>query len=194
MEISNAIRESTQTLLMHVCCAPCAVYPLTLLLKRDPGLAVIPWFYNPNIQPLEEFRRRRDALAYMAFSIRSLAPTLTAPLAVDFSPPYNAGRFLTLAALDPVEPARCRSCYHLRLDMAARTAASRGIPAFTTTLLYSRRQRHELIKEVGEEVAKEHKVEFFYEDFRKGWQEGLEMSKKLGLYRQRWCGCVYEAS
>jgi predicted adenine nucleotide alpha hydrolase (AANH) superfamily ATPase len=78
--------------------------------------------------------------------------------------------------------------------MAARTASQRGLQAFTTTLLYSRRQRHELIKEVGEQAAREHGVEFYYEDFRKGWQEGLDLSKKLNLYRQRWCGCVYGAS
>jgi predicted adenine nucleotide alpha hydrolase (AANH) superfamily ATPase len=130
----------------------------------------------------------------MALSMPSLVPTLTGPLVVDFSPPYNVGRFLAVAAIDPVEPARCRACYRLRLDMAARSAVLRGATAFTTTLLYSRRQRHELIKEVGQEVALEHGIEFHYEDFRKGWHEGLDMSKKLGLYRQRWCGCVYEAS
>ncbi|MDR2368481.1 MAG: epoxyqueuosine reductase QueH, partial [Deltaproteobacteria bacterium] len=91
MEVSNAIRESSGSLLVHVCCAPCAVYPLSLILKRDPGLTVIPWFYNPNIQPVEEFRRRRDALAFMALSMPSLVPTLTGPLVVDFSPPYNVG-------------------------------------------------------------------------------------------------------
>jgi predicted adenine nucleotide alpha hydrolase (AANH) superfamily ATPase len=170
------------------------VFPLTRLLNSDLGLKVVPWFYNPNIHPLEEFRRRRDALAYLAFMMPTLAPSLTGPLAVDFSPPYNSGRFLSIAALDPVEPARCRACYRLRLDMAARAAIELGLTSFTTTLLYSRRQRHDLIREVGLEVATEHGIEFFYEDFRKGWQEGLEMSKKLGLYRQRWCGCVYEAS
>ena len=194
MEVSNAIRESTGGLLVHVCCGPCAVYPVSLLLNRDPGLRLVPWFYNPNIQPLEEFRRRRDSVAFMALSMPTLVPTLTGPLAVDFSPPYNVGRFLSQAALDPVEPARCRSCYRLRLDMAARAAIARGLSAFTTTLLYSRRQRHELIREVGQEVALEHGLEFHYEDFRKGWQEGIEMAKKMGLYRQRWCGCVYEAS
>jgi predicted adenine nucleotide alpha hydrolase (AANH) superfamily ATPase len=157
-------------------------------------LKVVPWFYNPNLHPLEEFRRRRDAVAYLALAMPSLVPTLTGPLVVDFSPPYNTGRFLAAAALDPTEPARCRSCYTIRLDLAARTAVSRGLTAFTTTLLYSRRQRHELIKEVGEEVAREHAIEFYYEDFRKNWTEGIDLGKKLGLYRQRWCGCVYEAS
>jgi predicted adenine nucleotide alpha hydrolase (AANH) superfamily ATPase len=167
---------------------------LTLILNRDPGLKVVPWFYNPNIQPLEEFRRRRDALAYLAILMPTLVPTLNGTLAVDFSPPYNSGRFLAAAALDPVEPGRCLTCYSLRLDMAARTAVERGLTAFTTTLLYSRRQRHELIREAGIKAGQEHGVEFYYEDFRKGWQEGLELTKRLGLYRQRWCGCVYGAS
>ncbi|MDR1308749.1 MAG: epoxyqueuosine reductase QueH [Deltaproteobacteria bacterium] len=194
MEYKNVIRESQGGLLVHVCCAPCAVYPLKLILGRDPGLRVLPWFYNPNIQPLEEFRRRRDALAFLAFMMPSMVPALARPLEVDFSPPYNPGRFLAAAALDPAEPARCLACYGIRLDMAARTAVERGLGAFTTTLLYSRRQRHELIREAGLKAAQEHGVAFFYEDFRNGWQEGLEMSRRLGLYRQRWCGCVYGAS
>jgi predicted adenine nucleotide alpha hydrolase (AANH) superfamily ATPase len=163
-------------------------------MNRNPGLKVVPWFYNPNIHPLEEFRRRRDSLAFLAFMMPTLVPTLTGPLAIDFTPPYNSGRFLATAALEPAEPARCLACYSLRLNMAARIAAERGLSAFTTTLLYSRRQRHELIKEAGQKAANEHGVQFYYEDFRNGWREGLELSKRLGLYRQRWCGCVYGAS
>jgi predicted adenine nucleotide alpha hydrolase (AANH) superfamily ATPase len=155
---------------------------------------LLPWFYNPNIQPAEEFVRRRDAVAFLAQQMPSLVPGIPRPLRVDFSPPYNPGRFLAAAALDPTEPQRCRACYETRLDMAARAAVEKGLPAFTTTLLYSRRQRHELIREAGEKAASEHGVEFYYEDFRRGWKEGLELSKRLGLYRQRWCGCVYGAS
>ncbi|MDR0354134.1 MAG: epoxyqueuosine reductase QueH [Deltaproteobacteria bacterium] len=181
-------------LLLHVCCAPCAVYPLTVLIEKDPLAEIVLWYYNPNIHPLEEFRRRRDAVAYLTTQLPFLVHGLPRPPAIDFSPPYNPGRFLAAAAIDPSEPGRCRMCYEIRLDMAARTAAERGLGAFSTTLLYSRRQRHDLVKEAGFKAAAEHGVEFFYQDFRQGWQAGLELSKRLGLYRQKWCGCVYGAA
>ncbi|MCK4653117.1 MAG: epoxyqueuosine reductase QueH, partial [Candidatus Cloacimonetes bacterium] len=62
---------------------------------------------------------------------------------------------------------------------------------FTSTLIYSKLQEHELIKDIGESLAKEYEIKFYYEDFRKLWQEGIEISKKLGMYRQQYCGCIY---
>jgi predicted adenine nucleotide alpha hydrolase (AANH) superfamily ATPase len=115
-----------------------------------------------------------------------------AKLEVDCSKPYEPEVFLARAARSPEAPERCRGCYGLRLGRAAEAARSLGLGAFTTTLLYSRRQRHELVVEAGREAAIESGVEFYYEDFRKGWNSGIELSKRLGLYRQRWCGCVYE--
>jgi predicted adenine nucleotide alpha hydrolase (AANH) superfamily ATPase len=113
---------------------------------------------------------------------------------VDFSAPYEPALFLASAASQPQEPERCRLCYRLRLMEAAKQAEQRGFKAFTTTLLYSRRQKHEIIMQEGQKAAKEHNVEFFYQDFRSGWQEGIELARKISLYRQRWCGCVYGAS
>jgi predicted adenine nucleotide alpha hydrolase (AANH) superfamily ATPase len=215
-------------LLVHVCCAPCAVHPLTVLLGRglaapaepdgavrgpgaagpavpDPGLPdpaashpgprfdpVVPWFYNPNIHPREEFVRRRDAVAYLAASIGRLVPG--AALEVDFSPPYEPGAFLAAASLHPLAPGRCLACYRLRLSAAAKAAAGRGLAAFTTTLLCSRRQKHDLVVEAGRQAASESGVEFHYEDFRTGWRRGIELGRGLDLYRQRWCGCVYEGA
>ena len=79
----------------------------------------------------------------------------------------------------------------MRLTAAARQAAAVGADAFTSTLLYSRHQKHELIKRTGEAVATECGVPFLYRDFRQGWQEGIELSLAMGLYRQAYCGCIY---
>ncbi|MDR2442621.1 MAG: epoxyqueuosine reductase QueH [Deltaproteobacteria bacterium] len=187
-------------LLLHVCCAPCAVLPLTELLRRSLGSPgyfnpIYPWFYNPNIQPKEEFIRRRDALAFLCSQIPLLVPG--ADIAVDFSPPYEPHVFLETVASEPdgaLEPKRCQICYRLRLKAAAIEAHKRGFEAFSTTLLYSRRQKHDLILAEGHLAAQEIGVKFYDEDFRQGWSKGVELGKKLGLYRQRWCGCVYGAS
>jgi predicted adenine nucleotide alpha hydrolase (AANH) superfamily ATPase len=89
------------------------------------------------------------------------------------------------------EAERCRFCYHLRLFAAARAAKEGKFDAFTSSLLYSKYQKHELIREIGEQAALEAGLPFYYEDFRQGWQAGQARSKELGLYRQQYCGCIY---
>jgi predicted adenine nucleotide alpha hydrolase (AANH) superfamily ATPase len=86
---------------------------------------------------------------------------------------------------------RCAACYRLRLEKTARVAAHQKFDAFTTTLLVSPYQKHEMIREIGERVGMEHGIDFFYEDFRPGWKDTRTISKELGLYRQKYCGCIY---
>jgi four helix bundle protein len=86
---------------------------------------------------------------------------------------------------------RCAYCYSLRLEATAREAKERGFDQFSTTLLQSSHQDHQLIKETGEEIARTVGVPFYYEDFRPGWRRGFEVSKEMGLYRQQYCGCIY---
>ena len=89
------------------------------------------------------------------------------------------------------EDKRCRICYTLRLQEVVRTAKEGGFAAFTTTLLYSKFQKHDLIREVGERLGRESNIPCIYVDFRKGWKEGVRLSKESGMYRQPYCGCVY---
>jgi hypothetical protein len=86
---------------------------------------------------------------------------------------------------------RCHDCFRLRLRKAAVVAREQGLDAFTTTLLISPYQKHELLREVGEEVAGELGIDFYYEDFRPGFHESHHLSRELDLYRQKYCGCVY---
>jgi predicted adenine nucleotide alpha hydrolase (AANH) superfamily ATPase len=89
------------------------------------------------------------------------------------------------------EEDRCRHCYRLRLARTAEAAKEGHFDAFTTTLLYSRFQKHELIRSIGDAVAEMQGIPFLYRDFREGWSEGIRISKTLGMYRQRYCGCIY---
>jgi predicted adenine nucleotide alpha hydrolase (AANH) superfamily ATPase len=86
---------------------------------------------------------------------------------------------------------RCQYCYHKRLEATAQVAKHGKFDAFTTTLLYSKFQNHKLICDIAASLSKEYGVRFYYEDFRLGWKEGIEVSKKLGMYRQQYCGCIY---
>jgi predicted adenine nucleotide alpha hydrolase (AANH) superfamily ATPase len=165
-------------LLLHICCAPCTIYPLKVL--RSQGIEVYGFFYNPNIHPYQEFQRR-------LMTLQGFASTVSLPLQVTGA--YEMEEFLRLVVFRETE--RCRFCYAMRLKAAALAAKEGNFEAFSTTLLYSRFQKHEAIKEIGQQIGREVGVPFYYSDFRPGWQEGVDESKRLGLYRQKYCGCIY---
>jgi predicted adenine nucleotide alpha hydrolase (AANH) superfamily ATPase len=164
--------------LIHICCANCLIHPLKVLQKE--GWDALGFFYNPNIHPYQEYQRR---LASMREYEKQAA------IQVIYRDEYDLEEFLRGVAFR--EDERCRFCYHLRLEATAKVAMHGKFDAFTSTLLHSRHQNHELIKAIGETVGKEQGVQFLYKDFRDGWKQGIEESKSLGLYRQSYCGCVY---
>ncbi|RMF46708.1 MAG: hypothetical protein D6751_04390 [Deltaproteobacteria bacterium] len=165
-------------ILMHVCCGNCAIYPVKTL--RQEGHRVAGFFFNNNIHPWQEFRRRLDAA-------REYAEQVELDLWVDER--YLLEEFLANVAADPKN--RCVYCYRSRMRQTAEKAVAEGFEAFTTSLLYSRYQQHESIRQYGEELAAEFGLTFVYRDFREGWREGIDISKQMGLYRQQYCGCIY---
>jgi predicted adenine nucleotide alpha hydrolase (AANH) superfamily ATPase len=92
---------------------------------------------------------------------------------------------------EAVPNGRCRMCYTWRLEQTAKFAAENGFEAFTSTLFYSIYQQHELMKDTSEFFAEKYGIKFYYEDFRPGWQEGIDISHELELYRQPYCGCIF---
>lgn len=163
--------------LVHACCGPCSIVPLREL--NAQGAEVFALFANPNIHPYTEWERRRDTFTGYAESqgVR-LLPTQ----------PYDFTSWMRMVAHR--ESRRCELCFYQRLSTAAAFAAKGGFDAFTSTLLYSKFQNHGLLKEIGEAAAKEAGVEFYYSDWRNGWKEGVDESKRLGMYRQQYCGCI----
>lgn len=164
--------------LLHICCGNCAIYPLRML--RESGHDVDGYFFNHNIHPYQEYRRRLEAVEEFAQAKN---------LQVFYKDEYLLEDFLAQVASEPAN--RCAYCYQSRLKQAAEHAANAGYDAFTTSLLYSRYQNHELIRKFGEELGHHYKIDFLYDDFRTGWQEGIKESKAMGLYRQQYCGCIY---
>ncbi len=171
---------------MHLCCANCALYPLKSLLERTkavfPHFKITGYWFNPNIEPCDEYNRRLEAMSQLE---DSWSLDMIYHDAHDNSLYKDAVEEMTARG-----GTRCEACYTLRLDRTALMASETGADAFTTSLLISPYQKHELVREAGMKAGKAHGVEFFYEDFRPGWREGTALSRKLGLFRQNYCGCM----
>ncbi|ADG82047.1 hypothetical protein Tfer_0140 [Thermincola ferriacetica] len=165
-------------ILLHICCGPCSIYPVKKL--REEQHRVRGYFYNPNIHPYTEWKKRLDTL-------KEYAEKIDLPLIVDEN--YELEDFLQQVVYR--EKNRCRICYYMRLLRAAKIAKKGKFDAFTTTLLVSPFQKHEMIKEIGEEVAEKTGIPFYYQDFRPGFKEATAASKEMQMYRQQYCGCIF---
>ncbi len=164
------------TLLLHICCGPCLLYPFKVL--KEHGFVFDGLFYNPNIHPSTEYMKRRDTLKDFA-SGNSFTV---------FFQEYEPKQYFN--GLKEYEK-RCSYCYDIRLERTVVTAKKKGYHYFSTTLLYSRRQQHEVIKKICEEKSVKYGIGFFYHDFREGWKWGIEESRRIGMYRQNYCGCIF---
>ena len=163
---------------MHICCANCALYPLTAI--RQKGIDTQGLWFNPNVHPYTEYRSRLDALK----TLQSLWN-----LRIEYVDLYGLKDYLRNVVGN--EDNRCEYCYTVRLEKAAQTAREMNADAFSTSLLVSPYQKFDMIVDIGKAMQEKYSVEFYAEDFRKGFSEGMRMSKELGLYRQKYCGCIY---
>lgn len=164
--------------LMHLCCGPCTIYPVKTL--REAGTEVMGFFYKNNIHPYSECLKRQQALEKYAEQI---------DLRVIYQEGYDLEGFIQNIVYREAD--RCRHCYHDRLRTTALLARRGKFDYFSSTLLYSKFQKHELVRSIGEAIAKSVGVPFLYQNFREGWKEGIETSKELQMYRQQYCGCIY---
>ena len=166
-------------LLMHTCCAPCSVYCIDTLKKE--GIEPTIYWYNPNIHPYMEYKARRDTLKEYAESLK---------LKAIFEEDYGLDEFCKNVVGDLQN--RCKNyCYPVRLRKTFEYAKANGYDAVTTTLLYSIYQNHDFIKEYMEKLSEEFMIEFLYRDFRVGFREGQNKARELGLYMQKYCGCIF---
>lgn len=170
------LQDFQQPFLLHACCGPCLEWPARQYLME--GRSFTAWFHNPNIHPQVEHERRQATFL-------DLAARLGIPALAESSSEPDAWTAWTGVKAD-----RCRMCYRLRLDAAARKAAELGLPAFTTTLLISPWQDHEALIEAGSLAAQRHQVLFLYQDMRPYYRAGQNLAREDGLYRQRYCGCL----
>ena len=184
-ELIRKIAEegSRPALLLHSCCAPCSSYVLEYL-SGHFDLTV--YYFNPNISPAEEYRRR-------AQEQQRLADMFHVPCMIE---EYEHATFLTAARgleLAPEGGKRCEACFALRLEQTARFAKEHGFSLFATTLSISPHKDANKINEIGERIAQEAGVSWLFADFKKrgGYQRSIELSKRFSLYRQNYCGCEF---
>ena len=156
-------------LLLHICCAPCLIYPYEQLTKKDFKVAGL--FYNPNIHPLAEYTSRKNALD-------ELNKNLNLQIIV---PAYDPKEYTQAINLKETNPGRCALCWRLRLSKTAQAARALGFEYFSTTLLVSPYQDLAKIKTIGEEAAGEAGVKFYYEDFRPGFRAGHSKAKTVAM-------------
>ena len=166
------------SLLLHICCAPCSVACIGQL--RQEGLEPVGYWFNPNIHPYTEYRMRRNTLTDYAKQIG---------LRLEMNDDYGLRPFVRAVA-DDIDH-RCVKCYGIRMREAASFAAKNGFDAFTSTLFISPYQNHELLRQAAEDAAREFNVPFLYRDFRPFFRQGQEEARQLGLYMQKYCGCVF---
>ncbi|MGM0440076.1 MAG: epoxyqueuosine reductase QueH [Chlamydiota bacterium] len=172
-----------KTLLLDICCAPCATHPIEIL-AGDYDIAL--YFYNPNIHPKEEYWRRLDAARYYA-DLKKL------PLIVEGYDTQEWFRVTQGLASEKEGGQRCAICFTKRLEAAASYAFEHRYDIFTTTLTVSPYKKASLINEIGNKIGNSYGVDFMAADFKKkdGYKKSIELSRKAGLYRQKYCGCLY---
>lgn len=165
--------------LLHTCCAPCSTYVIDKL-RKDGYENITSYWYNINIHPFMEYKARLDAL-------KIYTEMVNVPLVIEHD--YGIREF-TKSVIKDID-GRCRFCYVSRLAKTVKYAKENGYDAFTTTLLVSPYQNHEMIIEIAEELAKQYDIKFIYQDFREGYRIGQQMARDAGIYMQKYCGCIY---
>jgi len=166
-------------LLLHTCCAPCSVYCIDYLRTHDIEPTV--YWYNPNIHPYTEYKKRKETLEEYNKSIN---------IKTVFEDEYGLQEF-TKNVMNDLNGKCTNYCYKTRLEKTAQYAKENGYDSFSTTLLVSPYQKHEQIAEIGRQMAEKYGVEFLYKDFREGFREGQTKARELGLYMQKYCGCIF---
>jgi epoxyqueuosine reductase len=165
-------------ILTHICCGPCLVYPYEKLI--DEGELLTGFWYNPNIHPFTEYKNRLESLKKFQ-SINNME--------IAFNDSYDLEKFLSLAMSDLQD--RCSHCYAMRLQETAHHAKENGFEYFTTTLLVSPYQKLDYIRKIGAELENETGIKFLDLDIVSGYREGRTKARDMGLYMQKYCGCIF---
>ena len=170
-------------LLTHTCCGPCLTGSIEILKDKWVHGNISVFWDNPNIHPYLEYRNR-----FMSFKKACEKLNLNAYFSnID----YELNTFIKLIGQDLEPDKRCEHCYQIRFNRTAEFAKKNGYNAFTTTLLVSPYQNHDLICLTGEKIAFENKLDFFHVDLKPGFASIKEKSIELELYRQKYCGCIF---
>ena len=174
-------------LLIHICCGVCSVYPLIYLRKY---FKITIFFSNSNIYPYDEFEKRLNALKTYLDYLKDDEIKLI----VD---KYDNEKYTETISVYKDEPEggrRCKLCYELRMEETFKYASLHHYPYCTTVMSISNRKNATWLNEIGAKLQEKYpEVTYLYADFKKddGIIKNDEMNKKLNLYHQNYCGCIY---
>jgi len=184
MAEKKSIDSSDNKVLLHACCGICSGYPAELL--KELGYETVVYFYNPNIYPEEEYSKRLEAEQILcSYSGCKL-------IAGDYEPDVYYDWVKGLEN-EPEKGSRCDKCFELRLKKTVEKALELGIGKITTSMVISPHKNYEKITAIGTKLAEEKGIEYLGINFRKkdGFLKTNQISKRLGLYRQNYCGCKF---
>lgn len=186
-KIIEGLEESTPSLLLHTCCAPCSSYCIEYL-SQYFNITVL--YYNPNIYPREEYIHRKNEQIRLIGEMKTKHPVSF--IDCDFE---SEKFYETVKGLEECREGgeRCFKCYRLRLEKSAQIAKENGFDYFTTSLTISPLKNAAKINEIGEELSEIYGVKFLPSDFKKknGFKRSIELSREYNLYRQNYCGCLF---
>lgn len=177
----------TPRLLLHSCCAPCSSAVLELLSKY---FDITVFYYNPNIDPFDEYKRRVEEQQRFIAGLDNINPIRFV------EGQYDTEAFERIAVGREQEKEggmRCSLCYRLRLSISAEYAKAHDFDYFTTTLSVSPHKNAAVLNEIGQALMSEHEIAYLFSDFKKkeGYKRSIQLSNEYGLYRQDYCGCRY---
>lgn len=183
MENQN-LSYSNKKILLHACCGICSAYPIALL--QELGYEVIVYFYNPNIYPYEEYKKRLEAE-------KKLCNHFNCKLIIGEYEPEIYYEYIKGLENEPEKGKRCDKCFTLRLEGCAKLAKELGIDLFTTSMVISPHKNYEKLTAIGLEIAQKYGLECLTTNFRKqdGFLKTNRIANDLGLYRQNYCGCKF---
>lgn len=183
-KITESLKGERPKLLLQSCCGPCSSYVLEYLTKF---FDVTLLYYNPNIQPPEEYEKRLSTQMQL---LEHFPEVKQLPCAYDPGSYTEAVRGLEG---EPEGGDRCTVCFRLRLEYTARAASEGGWDYFATTLTVSPHKDAARINAIGSELAEKYGVKWLPSDFKKrdGYRRSIELSREYGLYRQDYCGCLF---
>lgn len=179
--------SGTPRLLLHCCCAPCSSYVLEYLSRF---FEITCLFYNPNISPAEEYKKRAEELRRLISEQPHKNPV---SIIVEKYNPQDF--FAAVKGYEHIKEGgeRCFRCYRLRLEMAAKYAKEYNFDNFCSTLSISPLKNAWKLNDIGEELSEIYKISHLPNDFKKkgGYKRSIELSAEYDLYRQNYCGCVF---
>lgn len=184
--ILNNIKEKKK-LLLHSCCGPCSTYVITYLTEYF-DITIL--YYNPNIYPYDEYLKRKEEQIKVIREIEKIHNVDIMDCDYDNNL-YN--KLICGLEKEPERGKRCKVCYQMRMEKAAKLAKENNYDYFCTTLSVSPYKNANLINEIGKFLEEKYKIKWLYSDFKKkdGYKKSIELSHKYNLYRQNYCGCIY---